>query len=156
MFTFKLFYRNRHKCPISSMLVSSNDPVGARIHWRRSLNGKSNIIVLRFLQHSIALSDVFKSFHENHCEQKEEKAHASVSILWCRSFRHVLHFGFGSPIKRNEKENGSPVIINISVSGRDWNNGHLPPLTDGPTIWTCPTDSTLPNAFDAMLTREIR
>lgn len=54
---------------------------------------------------------------------------------------------------RNDKEKGSPVIINISVSGRDWNNGHLPPLTDGPTIWTCPTDSTLPNEFDATLKR---
>lgn len=63
------------------------------------------------------------------------------------------HLGFGSPMTRNDKENGSPVIINISVSGRDWNNGHLPPFTDGPTMWTCPTDSTLPNAFDATLER---
>ncbi|KAJ6643190.1 hypothetical protein Bhyg_08146 [Pseudolycoriella hygida] len=36
----------------------------------------------------------------------------------------------------------------------DWNKGHLPPLTDGPTIWTCPTDSTLPNAFDATLNKK--
>lgn len=60
-----------------------------------------------------------------------------------------LHFGFGSPMTRNENEKGSPVWIFISVSGRDKNNGHLPPLTAGPTIWTLACASVLPNALVA-------